>query len=954
MKKRHWIRLTSALLLAATLLPTLASCGKKDEPDEDEELEELPMDYYIRLEKNEDLRTPIYDFSDNQMYTGVNNGVGTYISKKYVYDGEGFNDTTSIHITELNSRIKNPLETDWSEYTHLVFAIYSEKATNTTVQLRFSNPANESGSMAAYFRYVISVDWTGWKEFSVDIASMPTNYNPTLNNVVDMTLDKSGWNLTSSPQNSLYLSNIYLSNESFEIVSEVSLDDPSIYDQAKDNWRKLLVGDPDINFKKASATYKDRVKNVGDSAKASWELYKKHGYNFGYTINHNSTSVNGDEQTIGNVYSHIRNMACGYATVGSEYYHNTQLLLAIKRALEENYENNYGPRVWEVGTYGNWWWWDIGIPMTLSDILIILEKELGYDDVARYMEPFDYLNKYPSMTACNKVWISYSCYASALLQEDAERLLISKHRMNDVFDYVNSGDGFYEDGSFIQHGNLAYTAGYGLSMMGSLTDLMMVFYRTRFDFIEENVANQYRWALENFIPLNYGGRFFASVRGREVSRSVNESSANNSIMAYLIKMTTYAPKDVKAELLSAIRSNMLIGNKSYATSVPLSLTDKALAIKDDDSITPQGYSGVKVFGNMDRIVQHLDKYGVCVSLNSTRIYKYEAINSENGTGWYHSDGTIYIYTDGYDYGYNFFHYVDPYKIPGTTVTSAARKDENVNAILGSSPFVGGVEAGNIGIAVYEHGYAKNDYITTNITANKTYFLFDNEIVAIGSNISDTSGLDVYTVVENRLWDSDDELTVNGKKVSSGITGEKKETVTNMHFTNMGGYVFFEETDVSYEKVTNTNSFLEIWIDHGTKPKNGTYAYVYLPEATASETSAYSANPDVEILTQTDTIHVVRENKLGATGYAFYDKGSADGVTVSARCVVMVREQDGQYTVSISDPTHELENLTVTLELPVSSVVSADEEASVSFENGNAVIELSIDGNVGNTFEVTLK
>ncbi len=940
----------------STLLPSLSGCSKKDNGDDEKEEGELPMSYYIKLEKTEDVRTIIFDFGDTYMMGGENSKYNEYISTEYVYSENGFEDTASIRLTKKQDRItiKNPLETNWSSYTSLSFAIYSEKKTNTTAQLRFSNPPNGSSKMDPYIRHTFTVDWTGWKEFNVPISDMPGNYSPTTSNIVSLSFDASGWDLTCSDQNVLYLSSISLTKEDYSIISEVPLDDPSIYDAAKDNWRELLVGDPNEKTKH-SDTYKQRVKTVSDNCKKYWDMYKSQGPAFGIDIKHNTSENNGDEQKIGTVYERILNMTLGYATVGSEYYHNPQLFNAIRNALDYNYENNYGPRVWEIGTYGNWWWWDIGIPLHLSKILIILENQLGADEVKRYLEPFDYLNKYPSMTACNKVWIAYSCYASALLQNDAERMLISKLKMNDVFDYVTSGDGFYEDGSFIQHEKFAYTAGYGLSMMSTLTDLMMVMHRTRFDFIEDNVKNQYRWALENFVPVNYAGRFFASVRGREVSRNVNEAGANRSIMANLIKMASYAPSDVKASLESVIRYNMIAGNETYAYSVPLMLTDKALALKEDNSVTPMGYSGVKVFGNMDRIAQHLEKYGVCVALNSTRIYKYEAINRENGTGWYHSDGTIYIYTDGYDYGYDFFHYADPYKIPGTTVSDAERVSENISKpILGSSPFVGGVEAGNIGIAVYDHGYSENTNFNSDITAKKTYFLFDNEIVAIGSGISGTSGNNIYTVIENRLWNSGDVLSVNGTKVSSMTVGENKKTVKDMHFTNMGGYVFFEETDISFSKRDTTKSFLEIWQNHGKNPKNDSYAYIYLPEATVSETTAYSASPDVEILTQTDSIHVVRENKIGATGYAFYKGGSSDGVTVSDRCVVMVRENDGQYTVSISDPTHELQSLTVSLDLDVSETVSENYKNNVTFEDGKAVITLDIEGNVGNTFEIVLK
>ncbi len=950
-------RLIALLLLAATLLPSFAACSPKDDGNDDEQGGQIIMDenYYITMESEGVDIVQVFDFGSPIMMS-YNSQYSNKVNKTIVYSGEDYNDTASLHITGNDGGLKivQPLETCWADYTTLKFAIYSEKATFTNCQLRFSNPPNGK-TMDPYIRYVIDVDWTGWKEFSINIDEMPGNYDPTLDEIVSMSLDTSGWDLTCSPDTSLYLGGIYLAAEEFYINSEIDLDDPEIYDKVKEQWRELLIGDTNEKAKH-SETYVSSVSSVSSQAKSTWELYQSKGGTFGYSITNATTHMNGDEQKIGSVYGNILKMAKGYATVGTDMYKNKLLLRDIKNALKFAYENYYGTNVLNNQTYGNWWWWDIGTPMNLVNILLIMEKDLDSADIAKYLEPFDHRNMYPSMTACNKVWITYSCLASAFLQQDAERILISKHYMNDVFNYVYSGDGFYTDGSFIQHGKHPYTGGYGLSMMVTLSDIMMALRGSRFDIIDDNANNQYTWIFENFSPVNYGGNFFASARGREVDRNTSEKSANNSIVTVMIKMTTYAPEDVRPQLLSLIRYNMLARNTDYSGGVPLNLVDFAVELKTNENVTPEGYDGVKVFGKMDRVAQHGTEYGVCVALNSTRIYKYEAINSENMDAWYHSDGMIYIYTDDYDYNYSFYNYVNPYRMPGTTVNTVERKAENISSpILGNSPFVGGVEAGKYGMAVFELGYADNKHYTSDIHANKTYFLFDNEIVAVGSGIKDTSGTDVVTVIENRIWRDNDVFTVNGVKESLAAAGRETNTTAKyMHFTNMGGYVFFEDTDVTLSKAMSGSTFLEIWTSHGKNPKDAKYAYIYLPEATAEETQAYSSSLDVEILTQTDSIHVVRENTKNVTGYAFYKSGTANGVTVSDRCALMITEEDGEYTINISDPTHLKEKLELTLDIPASSIVSSCDEAAVKFEGGKVVITLNISENVGQTFTVSVK
>ncbi len=732
------------------------------------------------------------------------------------------------------------------------------------------------------------------------------------------------------------------------------------FDKVKVQWREMLGGSPDETAVHSDA-YKARVKSISDDCKSTWDKYKStRDKKWGYTINYKA----GDESRISAIYSNILTLAKGYATVGSDYYHDQALLKSIKEALEYGYQYLYGQTVASTlkdDMYGNWWYWDIGIPRTLVDILMLMEDELKAETIAKYLSPFDHRNTYPSMTAANKVWIAYSCIGSAALQENEGRLKVSKALMDDVFDYVESGDGFYTDGSFIQHKKYPYTGGYGLSMMVTLSDIMIVLHDTEFAITNENASNQYAWILESLAPVNYGGNFFASVRGREVDRKTSEYEANERFVATMIKMTLYAPNEVKEGLIPLIRSHMLAKDTDYATSVPLILTDFAVSLKNDESVTPMVYDGVKVFGMMDRIVQHTSEYGACIALNSTRIYKYESINNENMDGWYHSDGMIYIYTDGYDYNYDFFNYVNPYRIPGTTVTTAERDAVSIKtneALLGDSDFVGGVDAGKYGMAVFQLGYKANKHYTSGIHANKTYFMFDNEIVAVGSGVRDTASSEVITVIENRIWREGDVFTVNGTQKELASDTVESGNAKYMHFTNMGGYVFFEDTDVNFNHASAGDGFLEIWTSHGSRPTNGTYAYIYLPEATAEETAAYNAFPDVEILTQTDSIHVVRENKTNVTGYAFYRAGSANGVTVSERCALMVGEENGTYTVNISDPTHLIGEtaLQITLDIPATEVVTSCEEATVTFEGGKVTITLDLSNvaNMGQTFTVSVK
>ena len=933
-------------------------------PEEDPRGDQEKYDYVFKIDDSESETSVLTDYNA----TFTKGTIDTEIKRER--EAVSFQWVAEYGSGSNGANISSVKINDWSEYDAISMWIYSHKACGGKIQVRFSSPNIAGTSMDPYFRILIDLDFVGWKEIIVPFDEMKGNYSPDINNIQQIHFDNSGWEMRDYPENRAYggllnFGYMRLVKQKYTITPSVDSIGEEAFTKPKDKWRELLVGTAATN---ASGTdnVNAKIAAVNRNCKNTWEQFTStfsantRDSLFGITIVQGNK---GDESKINDIYSKLLNMAMGYATPGSEYYQDNKLFNNVRMGLEYCYKYYYGPNVWEQGTYGNWWYWDIGIPLNLTKILILLEERLGDNLVKKYLSPFDHLDKYPSMTACNKTWITYCVFASALLQNDAERMLISQRKFVDVFDYVTHGDGFYTDGSFIQHEKHPYTGGYALSMLTTLTDIMYVLNETRFEIIPDiypAVNNQYKWVFENFQPVLYDGLLFAGMRGREVFRNTSETAAGNSAVYSMIKMAQYAPSEIKSQLESLLKHFFITGTTAYENGAPIALSDYAANLRRNEGVKPrESYNITKALGMMDRVVTHNAKYAASVSLNSTRIYKYEAINNENMDGWYIGDGMIYIYTDGYDFNYNFFNYSDPYKMPGTTVTSEVRTEENLSGgILNGSAFVGGVSVGEYGIAVYDQVPASNKYFASKLYARKSYFMFDNEIVALGSGIKDTSRTEVSTVVENRLWRENDKLFVNGSEAApSANQTYTKNDITSMHFSNMGGYVFLDGCTVKYKKADGAKAdFLEVWISHGKSPSGAAYSYVYLPEATTDETAAYQANPDIQIISQTDKIHAVKETKLGVTGYVFYEAGSVNGVTTDKALSVMVKEgANGEITVAVSDPSHLLTSATVTIELAgLGSSVTASENIDATVSGNTLTLNIDFTDNVGESFTVTVK
>ena len=162
----------------------------------------------------------------------------------------------------------------------------------------------------------------------------------------------------------------------------------------------------------------------------------------------------------------------------------------------------------------------------------------------------------------------------------------------------------------------------------------------------------------------------------------------------------------------------------------------------DPAIIPARLPATWVFPAMDRAVHLKPTWGFSVAMNSSRTFNFEAINGENPQGWHTSDGMTYLYnSDLAHFSDSFWPTVDPQRLPGITV---ARGSMPLQSQFGGSNVAGGTTLGNAGTALLrllspdKQGDAK-----------KSWFFFDDEVVALGSDIKSSGGQPVETIVENR-------------------------------------------------------------------------------------------------------------------------------------------------------------------------------------------------------------
>ncbi len=890
-------KLTALGLCILTVASPLAGCSPKDNDNDFDTEDEEYM-------KGHDTVISYETFDGDQEYILNSGSLEDYgetelsITPAVKYEDAKFSLKWERQDTQTQLRLKSP--GDITDYQTLSFIMYSEKATGSTMQVCIYCQKTPEGK-TAYKRHKITVDWTGWKRIDLKLEDFSDGYGADFSQVSHIAINTTGWSQTPDPETVLYIDSAFFANTYNEFSMEAEDIGDYNYDHITKTLENLITGG--VSLKDAKDEAKTKIEGYVKTAKSTQSKMSPKGLPF----NADMTSTAG----ITTNYNNIENMARGYAVKGSETYKDAKLLKNILNALDYMHETYYidkGANAYP--TRNNWWDWQIGSAQAIVNTVLLIREDITQEQIDYYLAP---VNKYvplPTMTMANRVDLAYVCFTAGALQKDYQRLAISRDAMDVCCEYVEKGDGFYSDGSFIQHDNIAYTGSYGPIMLEALSRIVISVADTCFRFDDEFIASQYSWAVDSYVPLMFHGAFHGHVRGRSITRTSTDVGLGLTAVNGMIRMTKYMTNDDDIKnIQSILKEYYQYNEKTYRSSLgPYELKILDEIVSDDSIAARTDYEFAKVFARMDRPVAQTADYGVGISLSSSRIAKYESFHDENTNGWYTGDGMLYIYTTVNDFEPAYWHNVNHYRLPGTTVTTAPRIQANLtDNTLSQYDFVGGVHMDNSMVAVMEFESAPSQMtsFSSTLRGKKAWFVFDNEIVCVGSGINCSDTFTTETIIENRRFKEGEKFLADGNDVTKK-TGTL-EGVKSLYINNYGG-VYLPNTDkaVNFHITGGETSFLELYFNHGKNLTNDTYAYVLMPTMTSDEVAAYAASPEIEILVNNENQTVVRDKSTGMTGYVFWKAGTVEGVKATVPCTVLV--SDGK--VAVADPTQKMTSITV--------------------------------------------
>ncbi len=516
------------------------------------------------------------------------------------------------------------------------------------------------------------------------------------------------------------------------------------------------------------------------------------------------------------IFERLGTMVRAWATYGSTYYQSAQLLNDVIAGLDWLYENRYNEN---TSQYDNYWEWEMGIPLRLNDMAVLLYDALTSDQVENYMRAIDHFAPNVYKTAANRVWQCKVVTLRGIIGKQPERIQTGLDGLSEVFSYVTSGDGFYGDGSFIQHGYYPYAGGYGAALLYHLSDILWIISGSSWDNASSERDNVYEWVYETFDPVLFKGTVLESVRGREMARPFTGSLlelpvGRTRIVEGLLTLADFADDPHISNISSILKHHLEDGDSDILfRHLSVWYIQQAESILDDPVVlsSPQLIGNFQ-FYNQDRVVHrrpggvlrplHLQSKGWLydIAMHSDRIRDYEWLNGENPRGWYAADGMTYLYMHPEDYNFIFWSTVDAHRLPGITVDRDPSRPGGAGccALMPNSWVGGATLEGTYGVAGMD--FQQQDYSNMDLRARKSWFMFDDEIVALGAGINSSSGRNVETVVENRSLNSqrDNGLVVDGllQPSTPGWT-EQLTSVNWFHLADTGGYVFPGGVDLNF-------------------------------------------------------------------------------------------------------------------------------------------------------------
>jgi hyaluronate lyase len=585
-----------------------------------------------------------------------------------------------------------------------------------------------------------------------------------------------------------------------------------------------------------------------------------------------------DDAHLTTSFQYLCDIALATRTPGpapSELRGNTTVQRRVIDGLVRLHDEYYGDQ--SKGYYGNWFNWEIGISTQVSRILVLLADQLASyrpDLTATYVASMDgYLRNGKDgdvdldsrfHTGANLADITTNRILQGAVLGDDARVTKAVADQLTVLATIDPyalqhqvTDGFYADGSFLQHASVAYTGSYGRDLLSRVVQTVKILDGSGYAETATLVGVAQGWVATSFAPLIFEGWMMEVVKGRGVSRTATGYSDASVIVEAVVDLSGHATGTDATALEGYVK---FVREASRASLDPTGFVSPVSVVRyadilADSSVPAKDLAGTashSAFNAMDRTVHRRPGYAFALARSSKRISRYEYMSGENLMPWFQGEGAHYLYLSGQDqsraFGVDHYTAVSPYRLGGVTAPVETRKtipelygtqwydnpddgftssSESQNtyvyfprgtnaysggAVLGGYGAVGLVQGEDAAYAAARAGELPDDFVVyRNATATKSWFMLDDEIVVLAAGVGDRAGRAVTTTLDTRIADPSQAVTLTGElRGGRAWSGTGTGPLAWLRYADAGqgtavGYVFLRGPDptVALETVTNS-------------------------------------------------------------------------------------------------------------------------------------------------------
>ena len=756
------------------------------------------------------------------------------------------------------------------------------------------------------------------------------------------------------------------------------------YEKIRVKWGEFLTGVTSEDDLSSSEVQKVIQTNEKNGEKSYTQINKEK--NKAYFLDEKEDMKSGIQ--ILNSYNAIKNIANGYATRGTKFYKNEEVKNQIIAGMDWLYDNAYHEGLPEIG---NWWHWELGIPKAVNDILILMNGDIPKEKVDKYLGATKFFQpdarysgagataSYSSTpdkrvsTGANRTDTAMISFLRGVLLEDKVEVKNALEAVTEVGEYATKGDGFYKDGSFIQHNNVAYNGTYASVLFNGLGGILYLVKDTEFEIKSKKLNNIYEAILNGYGYLFINGGINDSVSGRAISRNkTSDLSRGRDVINSLAMLSEGASEEYRVRLQELIKTTISSNNSFNILEMSGNRTILGILrdIVEDKNIKTRNIVGNKMFHSMDRAISKNKNGGaVALSMHSSRIVNFETMNGENLKGWFTGDGMTYIYGNDSSAYTEFWPTVDMYHLPGVTNSLKVRGDRSGERRVITTPkaWVGGVNNGEIFVGM--------DMLSWNkaLKVKKSYLFTEDGVVAVyGDSLSSNEG-EIHTTIDNRIL-KNGKLMVNGKEITESTVIENPKETTIMFVGNYSeetiGYriidapkveIKFEERKGDWKSIGGTDSkeivkkYVTIYINHGKNPKDQKFSYLIFPMFKEEDVKNYNLN-SLKLVQSDEKIHAVEDNENRVVRINFWKDLPVKfrNIRSFSTATMIVKENNNGLLIAVSEPTQLMKKNSI-FEIDGTYELEESSSKDIKVTNRNNLTRIEIDlRNNGATEIIKLK